>query len=89
MAELVRSNHWLLLVVVFALLLAAEEVSYRVGHRRSRQYDDDGRSNSSNLLAALYGLMGLLLAFTFAMAQTRFEARRGLVVDEANAVGTA
>jgi hypothetical protein len=34
-------------------------------------------------------LLGLLLAFTFSGAGARYEARRHLVVDEANAIGTA
>jgi len=36
----------------------------------------------------LLGLVGLLLAFGLTMAVGRFEARRGLVVEEANAIGT-
>jgi hypothetical protein len=36
----------------------------------------------------MLGLLGLLLAFTFAMAVTRFEIRTHAVVDEANAIGT-
>ena len=33
--------------------------------------------------------MGLLIAFTFSGASNRFEARRTLIVEEANAIGTA
>ena len=36
----------------------------------------------------LLGLVGLLLAFGLTMAVGRYEARRGLVVAEANAIGT-
>ena len=39
--------------------------------------------------AALLTLVGLLLAFTLAMAVTRYEARRAAVVDDSNAIGTA
>jgi hypothetical protein len=39
--------------------------------------------------AAVFGLMGLLIAFTFAGAASRYEMRRSLIVDEANAIGTA
>jgi hypothetical protein len=34
------------------------------------------------------GLLALMIAFTFAMALSRYEARRGAVVSEANAIGT-
>jgi hypothetical protein len=38
---------------------------------------------------AVYGLLGLLVAFTFSGAASRFEERRKLIGEEANAVGTA
>lgn len=39
--------------------------------------------------AAIFGLLGLLLGFAFAGATSRLEARRQLIVQEANAIGTA
>jgi hypothetical protein len=39
--------------------------------------------------AAIFALLGLLIAFTFSGAATRFEQRRDLIVQEANAIGTA
>lgn len=38
---------------------------------------------------AIFALLGLVIAFTFTGAVTRFQDRRGLVTDEANAIGTA
>jgi hypothetical protein len=38
---------------------------------------------------AIFGLMGLLIAFTFSGAASRFDMKRQLIVDEANAIGTA
>jgi hypothetical protein len=38
---------------------------------------------------AVFALLGLLLAFSFSAAAGRFQARRDLVVAEANAIGTA
>ena len=38
---------------------------------------------------AVFALLGLLIAFTFSGAASRFEARRHLIVEEANAIGTA
>jgi hypothetical protein len=40
------------------------------------------------IVAAILGLPAFLIAFTFGMGASRFEARRGLVLDEANAIGT-
>ncbi|MCI0658760.1 MAG: DUF4239 domain-containing protein, partial [Acidobacteria bacterium] len=39
--------------------------------------------------AAVFGLLGLLLAFTFSGAADRFNVRRQRIVEEANSIGTA
>lgn len=41
------------------------------------------------LEGAIFGLLGLLVAFTLSSAAARFDVRRQLIVQEANAVGTA
>ncbi len=41
------------------------------------------------LEGGVFGLMGLLIALTFSISASRLEARRQVVVDEANAIGTA
>jgi len=38
---------------------------------------------------AVFGLLGLLVAFTFSGASSRFDSRRQLIVEETNAIGTA
>lgn len=71
-----------------ALLVASTEVGFRVGARaRARRGDEE--KIVSTLQGALLALVGLLLAFTFGMANSRFEARKELVVQEANDIGTA
>lgn len=39
--------------------------------------------------AAVFALLGLLLAFSFSIAASRYENRKQSVVDESNAIGTA
>jgi hypothetical protein len=57
-------------------------------HHRMRHGDSAGEGVGA-IEGAVFGLMGLLLAFTFSGAASRFDARRELVVDEANAIGSA
>jgi hypothetical protein len=45
--------------------------------------------NTGGLTGVLWGLLGLVLAFTFSMANSRYEKRRDLTVQEANDIGTA
>ena len=40
------------------------------------------------MVAATLALLAFMLAFTFGLAVSRFDVRRRLVIDEANAIGT-
>src|SRR5512139_2654095 len=63
-------------------------VFYRFGRRR-RQEEDAPSEVSGAIIGAVFALLGLLIAFTFSGAYSRFDARRQLIVQEANAIGTA
>ncbi len=63
-------------------------ICYRFGHRR-RQEEDAPSEVSGAIIGAVFALLGLLIAFTFSGAYSRFDARRQLIVQEANAIGTA
>jgi len=71
-------------ILVFSCALAA---GYHLGRKASKL--DGSDSQIHTLQGAALGLLGLLLAFTFAMSADRFSTRRQLVVDESNAIGTA
>ena len=65
------------------------EVGRRVGRRRLTR-DTQGLAKGAGAAeAAVFALLGLLIAFTFSNAAARFEGRRHLITDEANAIGTA
>jgi hypothetical protein len=61
----------------------------RIGTRRLAADPDGARTRLGAVEGAMFGLLGLLIAFTFSGAASRFDARRQLVVDEANCIGTA
>jgi hypothetical protein len=71
---------------VFTILPAACLLGYWLG-RRARQ-DDTEKSHAAAWQAALLALAGLLIGFTFSMAQTRYDARKQIVLGEANHIGT-
>jgi len=87
---LYRPNEWALGLALLALMAAASEVGFRLGRRPAKQTSERGtKSQLLTVEASILGVLGLLLAFTMSMAVTRFEVRKELVLEEANAIGTA
>jgi len=83
-----RLDPLLICLVLMGMLLLAEELGFRVKGRRKPGSDDIERTDIALILGAVLTLVALLLGFTYAMSQGRFETRRQLVVEEANAIGT-
>jgi hypothetical protein len=67
-----------------AVILGASEIAWQLGTRCGGR----GGDNFSILESATLGLLALIIGFTFAMALSRFAARRDAIVNEANAIGT-
>lgn len=78
-----------LLLVVLAIFLLATEIGFRAGIRMRTWVSESSRGQVTAIAGALLALLGLLLGFTFSMAVMRFEARKHLVIQEANAIDTA
>lgn len=76
---------------LFAVLVIVAECGYRLGRWTARPTGAKTRSDSQAqaIEAAMLSLLGLLLAFTFSMAASRYETRKQVVLQEANALGTA
>jgi len=74
---------------LFLGMLFLQEVSRRIGVRRRAKGSASADSGIGTMDGAVFALLGLLIAFTFSGAASRFDGRRQLVAQEANAIGTA
>lgn len=72
--------------VIVALITA--EVGYRLGHWWQERTPEEKEGPTGMIVGSLLALMAFLLAITMGMASDRFNARRGIVLAEANSVGT-
>lgn len=81
-----------IILLSLALLVGmtmAIEFGRRIGLSRIARDPDGLAKGVGPAEGAVFGLFGLLLAFTFSGAAGRYESRRDLVAQEANAIGTA
>src|SRR5688572_13021492 len=79
---------WTLLPITIAIALLAVEGGRRLAVYRLRRSEEEKESPVSGMVGATLGLLAFILAFTFGLAGSRYEARRQLVLQEANAIGT-
>ena len=70
---------------VFLLLL----VGRNLGRRRAAADPEGSHAGLAAVDGAVFGMLGLLIAFTFSGAAARFDERRVMIVTEVNNLGTA
>jgi hypothetical protein len=75
--------------VLAAGMLVCIELGRRLGARGEAQARDGSGEGFGRFESSVFALFGLLLAFTFSASAARFDARRWLVAEEANRIGTA
>lgn len=77
-------------IFVVFISFVAIEVGYRLGRHRYRTKEAQEKAEPvGSAVGSTLALLAFILAFTFGMAASRFDARKAAVLDEANAVGTA
>ena len=79
-------NSWLVFVTVCIALSTSAVLGYRLGVLTHINEDSHHHEHISSLREGLFVLLALMLGFTLAMVLPRFDQRRQLVVDEANAI---
>ena len=74
---------------LFFGIMVCLEIGYRVGSRSLTKSPERAHEGIGVIEAAVFALLGLLLGFSFAGGTSRLDAKRQLIIQEANAIGTA
>jgi hypothetical protein len=75
-----------ILFISFVVLSVAAQIGAAI--RKPQPLDEDTRHDLDLVVAATLTLLGLIIGFTFSMATSRYDQRKGLEEAEANAIGT-
>jgi hypothetical protein len=81
------SSQWIVFASLLILLVGLSELAWRMGFASTRKKSEADK-DSGTVRSAVLALLGLLLGFSFAIAGARHEARRELLVEEANSIVT-
>ena len=80
---------WAIFLASTLVVLVFTELGFQLGRRaRSRSTGRD-RIKTGPVVGSSIGLLALILAFAFGSATSRYDERKQLVLEEANAIGTA
>lgn len=80
---------WILFAAMVLLILLLIDAGYFLGRRIHRRTEEEKESPASAIAGTILGLVAFMLAFTFSIVAERFDFRKGLVREEANAIRTA
>lgn len=80
---------WPIAATLLVGMLLCLELGRYLGARRLSNDPQGAMAGLGVAQGAMFSLYGLLLAFTFSGAASRYDVRKQLVVEEANAIGTA
>ena len=79
---------WGVFVAILIVVLLSVECGYRLGRYRRHRHEQEKETPVGTMVGATLGLLAFILAFTFGLAAARFDTRRQVLLDEANAIGT-
>jgi len=80
---------FVIILSISGIMLLLLETGRRIGKHRMRLDPEHSHSGFGAIEAAVFGLMGLMIAFTFSGAVSRLDQRRMDIIEEANDIGTA
>jgi len=79
---------WALFIFILGVVLLSVEGGYRLGKYRRSRREEEKEAPLGTMVGATLGLLAFILAFTFGLAAARFDSRRQVLLDDANAIGT-
>jgi len=80
---------WGFCLALFVGMVVMIEMGRRIGDRRRAKGLEDDKSSLTPIEGAVFALFGLMIAFSFSGAATRFNEKRMLAAEEANAIEVA
>ncbi len=79
---------WIVFAATVVVVLLSIVAGYKIGHYVQHRKKDGSVISAGSVVAASLGLLAFMLAFTFGIASNRFDARKQIVLNEVNTIGT-
>jgi hypothetical protein len=91
MESFLEQSLLLIAPIILLILILVTGMGYRIGKRRGKAASDTEKleKTAGTIAGSMLALLGFILAIALSMADSHFESRRKLVLDEANAISTS
>ena len=76
-------------LITVVLVLVSIAIGFRLGRRTPKNKKSEKNLSIGTVVGTMLALLAFTLAFTFSMTSSRFDARKQLVLNEANTIRTA
>ena len=81
---------WAVFLGMVAIVLVAAEIGFRTGIWLQDRSSNPGETRiTGSMVGGMLGLIGFLMAFSIGIAISQHSERKSMMVNEANAIGTA
>lgn len=80
---------WIIYIIIVLLIICAVRSGIAYARWRKTQFLNENDSAINTLVGATLGLLAFILAFTFSMTTSRFEARKHFLLEEINSIETS
>lgn len=80
---------WGIFLATVVVILVSMELGFLLGRRAHQRSEKEDKPYTGAIVAASLGLLAFMLAFTFGAVTSRIDAKKQIILDEANAIGTA
>lgn len=81
-------TYWFTLIATIVVLALVHELGFFAGRRMKDEIAATKREAVEGVGTAMLALLGLLLGFTFSISDERYSARKRIVLDDVNSIGT-
>jgi hypothetical protein len=88
---ILNMNLPLVVIVLLICFFFVMTIGYLLGkrHRKQRELAEKREKTAGTLTGAMLALLGFMLAISLSMTDSKFQERRKLILDEANAISTS
>ena len=80
---------WIIYLIIVLLIVCAVRSGIAYARWRKTHFIDENDSAINTLVGATLGLLAFILAFTFSMTTSRFDARKHFLLEEINSIETS